>query len=256
MASACARMEKSEVNLAIEKTDHGRRILVLILPSSRSDEQGFLVAGTSGSRTKPSGIGITSHRLTVEPKSHAPGAPLKDQMIPAVGDDAIGNLNRITLGSALKTGGQVPINLIDRGVTTVLETSGVLRQVTLPAGDGIMLEKYGDGSRIQKEGGPMPHFVIPGRGVVLVGKVASAFCPAESSMLALNSPRMRPATHQSESNPGYRFGIVDGGSGLVLVPLLIPVLVTVEIGQVELNAGAGFSTERRSKLCEDLFQPP
>ena len=33
-----ARMEKSEVNLAIEKTDHGRRILVLILPSSRSDE--------------------------------------------------------------------------------------------------------------------------------------------------------------------------------------------------------------------------
>ena len=234
-----ARMEKSEVNLAIEKTDHGRRILVLILPSSRSDEQGFLVAGTSGSRTKPSGIGITSHRLTVEPKSHAPGAPLKDQMIPAVGDDAIGNLNRITLGSALKTGGQVPINLIDRDVTTVLETSGVLGQVTLPTGDGIMLEKYGDGSGIQKEGGPMPHFVIPGRGVVLVAQGRFGLLPGGILDGGIEIAANAPATHQSESNPGYRFGIVDGGSGLVLVPILIPVLVTVEIGQVELNAGAG-----------------
>ena len=44
-----ARMEKSEMNLAIEKTDHGRRIFVLVLPSSRTNQEGFLVTYTSGS---------------------------------------------------------------------------------------------------------------------------------------------------------------------------------------------------------------
>ena len=177
--------------------------------------------------------------MTVEPKSHAPGAPLKDQMNPTVGDDAIGNLDRITFGSTLEAGGEVPVLLIDRKVASGLEASCVFGQISLPTGDGVMLEKDGDGSGIQKIGGPMCHFVIPGRGIILVtqgrGSILLSGIHDGGIEIAVNAP----ATHQSESHSGYRFGIVDGGSGLILVPILIPVLVTVEIGQVELNAGAG-----------------
>ena len=149
--------------------------------------------------------------------------------------------------------------LIDRKVASVLEASCVLGQVTLPAGDGIMLEKYGDGSGIQRIGrADAPLRNTGPRHCSRCARSLRPFLPGGILDGGIEIAVNVPATHQSESNPGYRFGIVDGSSGLVLVPILVSVLVTVEIGQVELNAGAGAPSTaiRRSKLCEDLFQSP